>query len=273
MGYLMSTVNGRLESKAAIVVGGGQTPGHTIGNGRATAIRFAQEGARVAVLDKRIESAQDTVDLIVAEGGEAFALEIDVTAEESCQQAISAALKQLGQIDILHNNVGIGAGDSTPGRITQAVWDALFDTNARSALFTCKAVLPHMRQRNCGSIINISSVAAIASATSLTAYKASKAALNAYTQALAINNARHGIRANVIMPGLMNTPMAIEGNVALGQDRDEVIARRDAAVPLNAQMGSGWDVANAALFLASDEAQFITGVLLPVDGGQSAKVG
>lgn len=269
----MAVTQGRLEGKTAIVVGGGQTPGHTIGNGRATAIRFAQEGARVAVLDKRLASAQDTVDLIVAEGGAAFALDVDVTAEESCQQSISAAMAELGQIDILHNNVGIGAGDSTPGRVTQEVWDSLFDTNARSVLFTCKAVLPFMRERRYGSIINISSVAAIASASSLTAYKASKAALNAYTQALAINNAKHGICANVIMPGLMNTPMAIEGNVALGQDREEVIARRDAAVPLNAQMGSGWDVANAALFLASDEAQFITGVLLPVDGGQSAKVG
>ena len=263
----------RLEGKVAVVVGGGQTPGHTIGNGRATALRFAQEGAKVAVLDNRLASAQDTVDLIEDEGGTARAFEIDVTQEESCISAIKDVLDSYGVIDVLHNNVGIGRGDSTPGRISQEVWDDLFNTNTRSALFTCKAVLPHMRERESGSIINISSVAAIASATNLTAYKASKAALNAYTQALAMNNARYGIRANVIMPGLMNTPMAVEGNVALGQDRDEVIARRDAAVPLNRQMGSGWDVANAALFLASDEAKFITGVLLPVDGGQSIKVG
>ncbi len=264
---------GRLDGKSAIVVGGGQTPGETIGNGRATALRFAQEGARVAVLDRRLESAQDTVDLIIKEGGDAFAMQVDVTEEASCDRAIQAALERLNYVDILHNNVGIGRGDSTPGRVTQEVWDELFDTNARSVLFTCKSILPHMRERGCGAIVNISSVAAIASASALTAYKASKAALNAYTQALAMNNAKYGIRANVIMPGLMNTPMAIEGNVALGQDRAEVIARRDAAVPLKAQMGSGWDVANAALFLASDEAKFITGVLLPVDGGQSAKVG
>lgn len=264
---------GRLDNKVAIVVGGGQTPGQTIGNGRATALRFAQEGATVAVLDKRIESAQDTVDMIEADGGSAQAFVIDVTDEGSCQRAIEDVLEKYGVIDILHNNVGIGRGDSTPGRITQEVWDDLFNTNARSALFTCKAVLPHMRERASGAIINISSVAAIASASNITAYKASKAALNAYTQALAINNAKYGIRANVIMPGLMNTPMAIEGNVALGQEREEVIARRDAAVPLKAQMGSAWDVANAALFLASDEAKFITGVLLPVDGGQSVKVG
>jgi NAD(P)-dependent dehydrogenase (short-subunit alcohol dehydrogenase family) len=140
-------------------------------------------------------------------------------------------------------------------------------------MFVCKAVLPHMRERQAGVITNISSVAAVAAASNITAYKASKAALNAYTQALAMSNAKYGIRANVIMPGLMETPMAIEGYVAAGQPRQEVIARRDAAVPLRAKMGSAWDVANAALFLASDEAGFITGVALPVDGGQSAKVG
>ena len=157
--------------------------------------------------------------------------------------------------------------------MTEAVWDRIFSTNTTSVMLMCKAVLPHMRARNRGVITNISSVAAIAAATNITAYKVSKAALNAYTQALAMSNAKYGIRANVIMPGLMETPMAIEGYVATGQPREEVVARRNAAVPLRAQMGSAWDVANAALFLASDEAKFITGVLLPVDGGQSAKVG
>ncbi len=263
----------RLENKHAVIVGGGQTPGATIGNGRATALRFAQEGAHVAVLDRDLASAEETVSLIREEGGEADAFAIDVVDEASCQKSMAKVIEHLGHVDILHNNVGIGRGDTTPGRITQDVWDDLFATNARSALFTCRELLPHMRQRREGVIINISSVAAIASASNLTAYKASKAALNAYTQALAINNAKYGIRANVIMPGLMNTPLAIEGFVAAGQVREEVIARRDAAVPLKARMGSGWDVANAALFLASDEARFITGVLLPVDGGQSIKVG
>ena len=264
---------GRLAGRIAVVVGGGQTPGETMGNGRATALRFAQEGATVAVLDNRLESARDTVKLIEAEGGVAAPYEVDVTDEARCQGCISQVLADFGRIDILHNNVGIGTGDATPGRITEEAWDRIFDTNVKGAMFMCKAVLPHMRERESGVIINISSVAAVAAAASISAYKASKAALNAYTQALAVNNARYGIRANVIMPGLMQTPMAIEGHVAAGRDRDKLIASRNAAVPLRGQMGSAWDVANAALFLASDEAGFITGVALPVDGGQTAKVG
>ena len=264
---------GRLADKIAVVAGGGQTPGETIGNGRATALRFAQEGARVAVLDIRLESAAETVAMIVAEGGEARAFQLDVTDENACVRCIEQIIADFGHIDILHNNVGIGAGDAAPGRISEEAWDRIFATNTKSVMFMCKAVLPHMRERKSGAIINISSVAAVAAATNITAYKASKAALNAYTQALAMSNAKYGIRANVIMPGLMETPMAIEGYVATGQPREEVVARRNAAVPLRAQMGSAWDVANAALFLASDEAGFITGVALPVDGGQSAKVG
>ena len=211
--------------------------------------------------------------MIGAEGGQAFALALDVTREKACQDVLADVLGQLGHVDILHNNVGIGGGDGTPGRISETAWDNLFATNAKSIMFTCKALLPHMRERGMGVITNISSIAAVASAAYITAYKASKAAVNAYTQALAINNAPFGIRANVIMPGLMNTPMAIEGAVAAGQDREVVIERRNKAVPLGGKMGSAWDIANAALFLASDEAKFITGVMLPVDGGQSARVG
>ncbi len=264
---------GRLADKIAVVVGGGQTPGQTVGNGRATAVRFAQEGAVVAVLDKRLDAAQETVEQILTEGGQAAAYALEVTDETACAECVSELVEKYGRIDILHYNVGIGTGDASPGRIESAVWDAIFDTNTKAAMYMCKAVLPHMRAAGGGVITTISSVAAIAAATNITAYKASKAALNAYTQALAMSNAKYGIRANVIMPGLMETPMAIEGFVAAGQDREELIARRDAAVPLRGGMGSGWDIANAALFLASDEARFITGVLLPVDGGQSAKVG
>ncbi len=264
---------GRLDGKVAIVSGGGQTPGSTMGNGRATAIRFAQEGARVAVLDKRLESAADTVALIEEQGGQARAYAVDVTDASAIEGCIAAVLADFGHVDILHNNVGIGAGDASPSHLTEEVWDKIFATNTKSVMLMCKALLPHMREANSGVITNISSVAAIASATNITAYKASKAALNAYTQALAMSNAKYGIRANVIMPGLIETPMAIEGYVAAGQDRETVISRRNAAVPLRGKMGSAWDVANAALFLASDEAQFITGVALPVDGGQAAKIG
>jgi NAD(P)-dependent dehydrogenase (short-subunit alcohol dehydrogenase family) len=262
----------RLADKVAIVVGAGQTPGATIGNGRATALRFAQEGARLFLVDRRLESAEETRALIEAEGGEAVAFRADVTHEADCAALAAACLERFGRIDVLHNNVGIGRGDAGPTQITEAAWDAIHDTNLKSAVFTCKHVLPSMRARRNGVIVNISSVAAVCS-VGIIAYKTSKAALNAFTQSLAIGNARYNIRANAIMPGLMNTPMAIEGYVAAGRDRAELIAERNASVPLGAQMGSAWDVANAALFLASDEAKFITGVCLAVDGGQSARIG
>ena len=263
---------GRLEGKIALIVGAGQTPGTTIGNGRATALRFAQEGARVFLVDRRVKSAQETLAMVVAEGGAGVAHEADVTSEAACAAMIEACTAQYGHIDILHNNVGIGAGDRGPSNMTEEVWDRIHTTNLKSVMFACKHVLPVMRAQRSGVIINISSVAAVCS-VGIIAYKTSKAAVNAFTQSLAIGNGEYNIRANVIMPGLMNTPMAIEGNVAAGRDRETVIAQRNAQVPLGHQMGSGWDVANAALFLASDEACFITGVCLAVDGGQSARIG
>ena len=263
---------GRLTDKVAVVVGAGQTPGDTIGNGRATALRFAQEGARVVCVDRSRESAAETLSLIEAEAGQGLVVEADVTDEQACEAVIRETEKHYGRIDVLHNNIGIGAGDGGATTMTESVWDRIFDTNLKSIMFLCKHALPGMRDRRAGVITNISSVAAVC-AVGIVAYKTSKAALNAYTHALAMANARFGIRANVIMPGLMNTPMAIEGNVAAGADRETLIARRDAQVPLGGKMGSAWDVANAALFLASDEAGFITGINLPVDGGQSAKIG
>ena len=263
---------GRLAGKIAVVVGAGQTPGDTIGNGRATAIRFAQEGATVACVDRDPASAAETLALLEAEGGTGLVVEADVTNESACRAVVDGVIAAHGRIDVLHNNVGIGRGDTGVTRMTEEVWDRLFDTNLKSIMFLCKHALPGMRERGSGVITNISSVAAVCS-VGIVAYKTSKAALNAYTHALATANARYGIRANVIMPGLMNTPMAIEGNVAAGADREALIARRNAQVPLGGMMGSAWDVANAGLFLASDEAKFITGVNLPVDGGQSARIG
>jgi len=263
---------GRLQDKVAIIVGAGQTPGATIGNGRATALRFAEEGATVFLVDRRLESAEETLALVRERGGTGAAHQADVTREDDCAGLIAACESQFGRIDVLHNNVGIGAGDRGPSSITEVVWDRIQTTNLKSVLFTCKHVLPVMRRQRGGVILNVSSIAAICS-VGMIAYKTSKAAINAFTQSLAIGNAEYGIRANVIMPGLMNTPMAIEGNVAAGRDRDTVIAQRNAQVPLGHQMGTAWDVANAALFLASDEAGFITAVSLAVDGGQSARIG
>ncbi len=263
----------RLEGKVAIVTGAGQTPGETMGNGRATALLFAREGARVLLVDRHLNSAKETLELIDKEGLAGTVFEADVTSEKDCIAMVGACIKEYGQIDILQNNVGIGFRDAGITRLEEEDWNLIMDVNLKSMFLTCKHAVPHMRERGKGVIINISSVAAIAS-TGMVAYKTSKAGVMALTQNAAMANARYGIRANCILPGLMNTPMAIEGySSSLGQPREKVVADRDARVPLNQKMGTAWDVAYASLFLASEEAKFITGVNLPVDGGQSIRIG
>ena len=263
----------RLKGKVAIVTGAGQTPGTTIGNGRATAILFAREGAKVMLVDRDRESATETQQMIEAEGFESIVWTMDVTHEDHCIAMARACKDHFGRIDILHNNVGIGTGDRGATSISLDAWDNIMTVNLTSMLLTCKHVIPCMREQGSGVITNISSVAAWA-ATGMVAYKTSKAAILALTQNIAMGNAHYGIRANTILPGLMNTPMAIEGYTATtGKPREEVIAARDSRVPLGKKMGTAWDVAHAAVFLASDEAGFITGVNLPVDGGQSLRVG
>jgi NAD(P)-dependent dehydrogenase (short-subunit alcohol dehydrogenase family) len=263
----------RLPGKVVLVVGGGQTPGDTIGNGRAAAIVFAREGARVLVADRDLESARETAALVAAEGGVAEAQRADVTRDEDCAAAVAACVARWGRLDVLHHNVGIGAGDGGATQVTDEAWDRIFDVNVKGALHTCRHALPVMRRQEAGVILTVSSIASICSA-GIVAYKSSKAALNALTHALAMGNAQYGVRANAILPGLMNTPMAIEGIArATGKPKAALITERDARVPLRGGMGTAWDVAHAAAFLASDEARFITGVLLPVDGGQSARIG
>ncbi len=263
----------RLKGKVAIVVGAGQTPGETIGNGRATSIVYAREGARVLLVDRNLESAEETREMIAKEGGEAIALQADATREEDCRKLAQACVGRFGRIDILHNNVGIGEGDAGILQLEEEVWDRILQVNMKSVFLPCRHVLPVMRAQGSGCIINISSIAAVCS-VGLFAYKTSKAGVNAMTHQLALANARYGIRVNAIMPGLMDTPMAIEGiSRARGIPKEQLRAERDAQVPLGAKMGTAWDVAHAALFLASDEARFVTGVVLPVDGGQSARIG
>ncbi len=263
----------RLKDKVAVVVGAGQTPGETIGNGRAAAVLFAREGAKVLVVDRDLASAEETVAMIGDEGGDATACKADITKDADCAAMAAAAVDTYGGIDVLHNNVGIGAGDNNAIRLPEEVWDRIQTVNLKGHYLTCKHALPVMRQRNGGSVIFISSIAALCSIGML-AYETSKAGLNALSHSIAMGNAKYGIRSNVIMPGLMDTPMAIEGNVeALGLSRKDIRARRDAMVPLGGKMGTAWDVAYAALFFASDESKFVTGTLLPVDGGQSARIG
>ena len=265
----------RLEGKTAMVVGAGQTPGETIGNGRATAVTFAREGARVLCVDRDLASAEETVAMITDAGGQAQAAQADVVDEEAVRAAVGACVDAFGRLDILHNNVGISlaGGDAEITEITGEGFDRVVAVNLKGMVLACKHALPVMREQGAGAIVNISSMAAW-SAYPYVAYKTSKAGVIALTQQIAANHARYGVRANVILPGLMNTPMAIAPRVAAsGKSWEEVAAERDARVPLGRKMGSAWDVANAALFLASDEARFVTGVALPVDGGASVRVG
>jgi len=263
----------RLENKVAIVVGGGQTPGETMGNGRAVALTFAREGAAVLVVDRDLESAEETVAMIAHDGGSASALAADVTRESDVAAIADACVERYGRIDVLHNNVGRSEGDAATTDLSEANWLALLDVNLKSVFLACKHVLPVMRAQEAGVIINTSSTSSVCTRATLT-YKTAKAGINAMTQNMAIENAPYGIRVNALLPGLMDTPMAIERRARQrGVDRSVVRRERDAEVPLRGKMGTAWDVANAALWLASDEAGYVTGVLLPVDGGLSARVG
>jgi len=266
----------RLAGKVAVVVGAGQSPGEGIGNGRATVLRFAQEGAKILAVDRDLVSAEETAALAAKSGRECVAFQADVTREATLAAAMAAAVERWGRIDILHNNVGvsIAGGDKSLDELTESAFDRVSAINLRGTIMACKHVLPVMRRQRSGAIINISSVAAYENTYPLVAYKATKAAMIAFTEQLALHNAPYGIRANCILPGLMDTPMAVDTRArASNRSRAEVAAERDARVPLRGKMGTGWDVANAALFLASDEANFITGVTLPVDGGALVKVG
>jgi NAD(P)-dependent dehydrogenase (short-subunit alcohol dehydrogenase family) len=265
--------SGRLEGKTAIVVGAGQTEGETMGNGRAVSLLFAREGAKLLLVDRDEASLAQTREQIVAAGGDAEVHIADITSEEQCAALATAARDVLGRVDVLHNNVGVGLGDARPTKLETEAWDRILDVNLRAMWLTCKHVLPIMMEQGSGSVVNISSLAAIGAAARLTAYKISKAGVNALTQTMAVAHFRDNIRVNAIAPGLMDTPMAVDTAArTIGRPRAEVAAARAERVPLGHQ-GTAWDVAYAALYLASDESQFVTGIVLPVDGGQSARVG
>lgn len=265
---------GRLEGKSAIVAGAGQQPGETLGNGRAIALRFAAEGAQVFCVDRDGARASETAALIAEAGGRASAHAADVTKSAECAAMTEVALQTLGRIDILVNNVGIGGvGDGPIHLADEAAWDRIMAVNLKTCFLATKHALPAMRAQKSGAIVNIASLAAIAGAHQL-AYEVSKAGVNRITAHVALGNAKYGVRCNAIMLGLVDTPMAVGGIAAAsGRSLEEVRAERNARVPLAGGMGSAADTANAALFLASDEARFITGAVLPVDGGMSVRIG
>ena len=260
----------RLKGKTAIVFGAGSS-GPGWGNGKAAAVAYAREGAQVGCVDLVQDAAEETAAIIAGEGGSAIAIAADVTDLASIQNAVDKTIAAFGRIDVLHNNVGV-THMGGPVELSEEQFKAALDLNIGPVYRACKAVIPHMLRQGGGAIINISSLAAIRwTGYPYFAYYATKAAVNQATVALAMQYARNGIRANCIMPGLMDTPLIYKQISSQYASVDEMVAARNASVPLG-RMGTAWDIANAAIFLASDEAQFITGVCLPVDGGQSCAV-
>ena len=205
----------RLKDRVAIVVGAGQSPGEGIGNGRATALTFAREGAKVLCVDHNLASAQETVDMIAARDGTAAAFKADVTQNADLKAMVADAKGRWGRIDILHNNVGVSlsGGDAELLDIPEEAFDRCVAINLKSCVWAARHVIPIMRAQRSGAIINISSMAAITTYPYV-AYKATKSAMIAFTEQLAYQNAEFGIRANVILPGLMNTPMAVDTRAA-----------------------------------------------------------
>ncbi len=248
----------RLEGKIAIVTGAGSRA-EGIGNGRATAILFAREGAKVLLVDFKRELAEATLEMIKKEGGEAEVFAADVSKSDDCRKMVERAVKRWGRLDILHNNVGI-SGPGTVVQVKEEDWDQVMTVNVKSMMLTGKFAVPAMAAGGGGSIINISSISALRP-RGLTPYTTSKGAVIALTRAMANDHGSQGIRVNCVVPGPMYTPMVY----ARGMSEELRTRRREASV-LKIE-GTGWDIGYAALFLASDEARFITGVVLVVDGG------
>jgi NAD(P)-dependent dehydrogenase (short-subunit alcohol dehydrogenase family) len=269
---------GRMQDKVAIVVGAGSS-GPGWGNGKATAVLMAREGARVLCVDRNPEAAKETAGIVAGEGGAAAAHAADVTDAGQIDALVEACLERFGRIDVLHNNVGI-VEVGGPVEASLESWNRVMEVNLTSMFLTCKRVLPVMERQfeetgRGGAIVNIASIAGIRwVGIPYVAYSASKAGVIQFTRAVALQYAKKGIRANSVLPGLMNTPMIREPlkDVYAAGDIDKMIALRDAQCPIG-KMGDAWDVAYASLFLASDEAKYVTATEIVVDGGITAQIG
>jgi NAD(P)-dependent dehydrogenase (short-subunit alcohol dehydrogenase family) len=248
----------RLAGKVAIVTGAGSRA-EGIGNGRATAVVFAREGARVLCVDQSKDAAEATRAMIAGEGGEAAVFAADVTRSGDCRGMVEEAVRRWGRLDILDNNVGIG-GRATVVEVEEGDWDHMMRVNVTSMMLASKHAIPAMAKGGGGAIVNISSISALRP-RGLTPYTVSKGAVIALTRAMAVDHAAQGIRVNCIAPGPVYTPMVYAAGMS-----PELRDQRRRASPLGIE-GTGWDIALAALFLASDEARYVTGVVLPVDGG------
>ncbi|CAN7339743.1 SDR family oxidoreductase [Variovorax paradoxus] len=263
-------MNNRMRDKVVIVSGAGAS-GPGWGNGKAAAALYAREGAKVFAVDFRLEAAQETQRVIESEGGHCVAFRADASNSADMKSVAEACMEQFGQIDVLHNNVGI-VEVGGPVETSEESWDRIIAVNQTSVFLACKHVLPYMLQRQSGAIVNIGSIAALRwIGFPYIAYSAAKAAIVAMTSNIAVQYAAQGVRANCVLPGFMNTPLIREPLAkTYGGDVDSMIDQRDKQVPTG-KMGDAWDTAYAALYLASDEARYVTGVHLTVDGGLTAR--
>jgi NAD(P)-dependent dehydrogenase (short-subunit alcohol dehydrogenase family) len=264
-------MSGRLQGRIAIVTGAGSV-GPGWGNGRATAVRFAEEGARIFAVDRNLDSVAETVERVKAVGGEIFVQQCDVTNNASVMTMVEACLAHFGRIDILVNNVG-GSAPGGPVEMSEEVWDAQVDFNLKSVFLACKHVLPVMEKQKRGAIINIASTSGIRFTGAFqVGYAATKAGIIQLSRVVAVQYAAKGVRVNTVVPGQLHTPM-VEARLArqrAGGNVEALLAQRLKRIPIGFA-GDGRDTANAALFLASDEARFVTGTDIVVDGGMSVR--
>jgi len=260
----------RLKGKVALVLGAGSV-GQGVGNGRAICVLFAREGAKLAGVDVSLAAAEETARLVASEGNAMLVLAADVTKEEDLRRAIDAAAAKFGRIDVLVNNVG-GSIPGGPEEIAPEDWHAQFHHNLHYVYLSIRMVAPLMVKQGGGSIVNLSSIAGLRHlGNELAAYAASKAGLQHFSRVAAVRYAPHGVRVNTVIPGLMNTPLVAArlAHQQAGGDAAALVARRHARPPMG-RMGDAWDVAWAALYLASDEARYVTGAEIVVDGGLTA---
>jgi NAD(P)-dependent dehydrogenase (short-subunit alcohol dehydrogenase family) len=267
-------VSVRMEGKKAIVVGAGQPRHHLVGNGRAIATLLAREGAEVCAVDRDKDRAEETVAQILADGGLAHALTADVSDPDDCARLVAESYATMGRIDVLVNNVGVSYCDAGPLELEPEPWQEIMDINLRGMWLTSKAAVPLMKEQGGGAITNISTVGARTGGGRLFAYSISKSGVNALTHFFAVEYAQYGIRCNAVLPAFIFTPHSMEGLVYAGvvATEDQVIEYGRRRVPLG-RTGSATDVANAVLFLSSEESSFITGLEVPVDGGMLAIIG
>jgi NAD(P)-dependent dehydrogenase (short-subunit alcohol dehydrogenase family) len=264
-------MSGRLEGRIAILTGAGCI-GPGWGNGRATAVRFAEEGAKIFAVDRNLESVDETIERVKAVGGEIVTHQCDVTGAASVEVMVRTCLDRFGRVDILVNNVG-GSAHGGPVEMSEDVWDAQVDYNLKSVFLTLKHVLPIMERQKAGAVINIASTSGLRwTGAAQVGYAATKAGVIQLSRVVAVQYADKGIRVNTVVPGQLHTPM-VEARLAgqrAGGDVEALLKSRLERIPIGF-MGDGRDTANAALFLASDEARFITGTEIVVDGGMTVR--